>query len=259
MACKENLVNMLHILLLYTHQLPSTFNKINSLAINSGYGDKIIKMCIFCSKQLDETNVCLFKYCHGVNKVAKKYNEYFSISIRKQISIICQLYFNQMQEFQTRTRDYVDLVDGEYYAQLKSNFLSTFTITLMVCSDGVVFSKQPIKSIWPVMLSIVELPPTLRNSAKNKIIAGVWYAAEKPNADILLNDLISQIEDFENNPIQITNSNFICNIGVKIYGLLADTPAKSMLLNMKGHSGFYACPICKHPGNTKKNLVKYNH
>lgn len=250
-VANENLIELLKLLLPYDAKLPNTFNKLLKFTLKNNSCKKIIKTCIDCNQQLEDNAVmCNNENCERLINSSKDYSEYFSISIREQIISILTIYFKDIINYKYQKREFIDIIDSKYYKNL-NRFAGDNNITLIICTDGIQRSKHPSTTIWPILASILELPPSIRNSIKNKLIAGVWYAKQKPNSDILFRNFFEQIEELNKNKILLTFNGTDIEISISIYGLIADTPAKSLILNMKGHNGYYGCPICKIPG---KNL-----
>ena len=97
---------------------------------------------------------------------------------------------------------------------------------------------------WPVFASLVELPPIIRESKNNKLIAGVWYGYNDPCSDVLFESLFNEINKLKKNGIEIELKDRKVKILVNIYGLIADAPAKALCLNIKGPNGYFSCPYC---------------
>lgn len=64
----------------------------------------------------------------------------------------------------------------------------------MIYTDGIQISKSSKKNFWPVICGLVELPISIRDSQKNKIIFGVWQGNTKPSSDILFENLKKMIQ-----------------------------------------------------------------
>ena len=56
----------------------------------------------------------------------------------------------------------------------------TLEIFIILNSDGVKIMKASSKSIWPVWLAIGNLPPLLRSSFENIVLAALWLGNNKP-------------------------------------------------------------------------------
>ena len=59
----------------------------------------------------------------------------------------------------------------------------TLEIFIILNSDGVKIMKASSKSIWPVWLAIANLPPILRSSFENIVLAALWLGNNKPAWD----------------------------------------------------------------------------
>ena len=119
----------------------------------------------------------------------------------------------------------------------------------MVYSDGTPIKKSSYKQFWPVFVGLCELPRTIRESIRNKIISGIWYGKNKPSSDVLFETLINELKSINNNGIEIVRNKDHFNIKIDLYGFLADSPGRSMILNMTQFNGYCGCPFCLSPGN----------
>jgi len=66
---------------------------------------------------------------------------------------------------------------------------------------------------------------------------------------MLFSCLIDEIKEISNEGLLIKNlegGEFIINLN--FYGFIGDTPAKSLVLSMIQHNGYYGCPYCFNPG-----------
>lgn len=87
-------------------------------------------------------------------------------------------------------------------------------VGLMLCTDGVPVFKSsgmllndvishvnghPLFSgngLWPVELSIVNLPPHLRFNRRFIILASIWYGPNKPDMNTLLQPVLTKLMTF---------------------------------------------------------------
>lgn len=87
---------------------------------------------------------------------------------------------------------------------------------------------------------------------KGKVfLVALFHGREKPNPHEFLSDFINECIHLSCNGI-IINS-ICCNF--KVLMLICDTPAKSLVLATKGHSGYYSCPKCTITGNMYNNVM----
>lgn len=58
--------------------------------------------------------------------------------------------------------------------------VSQVTVPLILNSDGVRVIQSKNRSLWPIWLSIGVLPPVLRSSFNNIVLAALWFGVGKP-------------------------------------------------------------------------------
>ena len=114
----------------------------------------------------------------------------------------------------------------------------------MIYADGVKPAKAFKKECWPVFIGLCELPRSVRDSKKNKIISGVWIGGSKPSSDILFENLFEDLEKLNSHGIEIVKKDRRIQIKVGLYGFCGDGPSRSLALNMVEHMGYYPCYYC---------------
>lgn len=142
-----------------------------------------------------------------------------------------------------------DITKGSFIENLKKKYENFFTISFN--TDGIAaFNSNIQKSLWPIIVTINELPPKLRYSKKNIIIAGLWLDNIQPPMELFLKPFCDELNNLFNEGIKIKNQIFkiICAAGC------ADSVARCKLVNFKQFNGKFGCTYCKHPGK----LVKVN-
>ncbi|CAF1055830.1 unnamed protein product [Brachionus calyciflorus] len=92
--------------------------------------------------------------------------------------------------------------------------------------------------------NLIELPPIIRDSNLNKIIAGVWYGTKDPSSNFLFENLFVEIDELSKKGIKIYTGEKEVRVLINIYGFLADAPAKALCLNIKGPTGYFYCRFC---------------
>lgn len=65
-------------------------------------------------------------------------------------------------------------------------------LTLTINSDGSPAFKSSKYSIWPVQLTLNELPPRLRH--KNVLVSTLWYGQTHPDMTLLLTAFAHQMQ-----------------------------------------------------------------
>ncbi|XP_015377837.1 PREDICTED: uncharacterized protein LOC107172075 [Diuraphis noxia] len=104
--------------------------------------------------------------------------------------------------------------------------------------DGLPLSKSSNSQFWPILAYIV-------NDSKTVFPIGVYHGYTKPkNSDEFLLDFIEEAKCLMTNEIILNDR----TLKITIHSCIADSPAKSFLLNTKGHSGYYSCYRCIEEG-----------
>eukprot|EP00731_Ephydatia_muelleri_P011020 Em0005g1606a len=60
------------------------------------------------------------------------------------------------------------------------------------------------QSIWPVMLALTSLPPALRMSVSNLILAGIWLGPVKPKMEMILQPVLEKLDVYGKKGIAIS-------------------------------------------------------
>ena len=112
-----------------------------------------------------------------------------------------------------------DVYDGREYCQHKDFLSKPENVSFLLNTDGVSMFRSSTVSLWPLWLVINELPPsvrfactlpfcplspkftpnkpcvcTYRFSKDNMILAGLWFAREKPTMTTYMYPLMSELE-----------------------------------------------------------------
>ncbi|XP_044594847.1 uncharacterized protein LOC123272211 [Cotesia glomerata] len=145
-----------------------------------------------------------------------------------------------------------DVYDGSLYKNIERNgYLSNGNnISFMWCTDGVSVFKSSQISIWPLYLTINELPFKERAKRHNLLLAGLWFGDTKPDANLFIDKLHSQFTKLlEGVKYTLSDGQEIFVQAALLFGT-CDNPAKTHFLNFKQFNGFYGCPVCLEPGES---------
>lgn len=120
-------------------------------------------------------------------------------------------------------------------------------ILLAANIDGLPISKSTNSSFWPILCTVKSV-----DKIKNKVfMVALYHGSVKPNANEFLTDFVNECIELSRNGIYI---NFIrCNFKLSI--LICDTPAKSYILAIKGHSGYFSCTKCDIEGDMTNRVL----
>lgn len=110
--------------------------------------------------------------------------------------------------------------------------------------DGLPISKSSTKSVWPILASLL--------SSKDVVIVGVYVGDKKPNnSNQFLEDFVKEAEYLCEHGVEYDGNFFSVDIAM----LVCDSPAKSFVLNCKGHSGYSSCTKCHINGENIKQRI----
>lgn len=123
-------------------------------------------------------------------------------------------------------------------------------IKLAVNIDGLPLSKSTNSNFWPVLCMIKGI-----KIMKNKVFpVAIFHGPGKPShPDVLLKDVGKECSELSTNGISIGNY----KMAFKIEMLLCDVAAKSFVLQIKGHSGYFSCSKCMVEGDVIDGYVCY--
>lgn len=249
-TAQKNLLSLIKFLIPKKNNIPSTVKRLYEyLNINIDLcTDKFY--CNKCQTVLDDMKTCLNRNCSMYRSKSKnQYDIFTSVSIEEQVKIIIKQNINILINTQLSNKYCKDLVDGKFYECIKKENV----LSLMVYTDAIDIASSSINQCWPVFASLIELPFYERQKKKNFIFCGIWWGQRKPNSMILLSALHEQITAISC-PLQLfCNQNYLSTINFQFYGIIADTVAKTTLLNMVGHTGYFGCHYCY----VKGYFIKY--
>lgn len=130
---------------------------------------------------------------------------------------------------------------------LNINVTSSIEFFLAVNIDRLPLSKSSASLFWPILCSVKSI-----EALKNKVfLVALYHGDEKPNPNDFLLDFINECTQLTTNGILIKN--VICKFKIEI--LICDTLAKSLVLSIKSHSGYFSCAKCKQEGEMINNVL----
>ncbi|XP_064470402.1 uncharacterized protein LOC135385154 [Ornithodoros turicata] len=150
-----------------------------------------------------------------------------------------------------------DVVDGRLYRSIRNKVCSEADITVTMNSDGSPAFNSSNYSIWPIQLTINELPHSLRTS--NVLTAALWYGKEHPNMSLFLDAFVKKLNILSEEGIKWTSVSREITSKVFCVNCCADAPARAAMQHMKQFNDHYGCDWCLHPGFTLagSSVVKY--
>ncbi|XP_046590220.1 uncharacterized protein LOC124293415 [Neodiprion lecontei] len=109
-------------------------------------------------------------------------------------------------------------------------------ILIQVNVDGLPLFKSSNTQLWPILCKVVHEPDIYE-----PVPVAIYAGSTKPKrVDEFLDEFIEEMNQLSANGIDINGRLF----QVKIQSFICDTPARSFLKCVKGHTGYYACERC---------------
>lgn len=126
--------------------------------------------------------------------------------------------------------------------------LSNELVHLEINFDGLPLTKSSKSQFWPILGYIEE-------TRSNFVFPiGIFHGQSKPpSCEIFLQKFIEECREIISNGI-VFKEKTICIVISKI---LCDAPAKSFILNVKGHNAYFGCTKCKTEGDFYNNRMIY--
>ena len=151
--------------------------------------------------------------------------------------------------------NFEDVYDGNEYKKLAShgNILSypqNFSYSFFI--DGVAVGKRK-KSLWPIYVSINELPPKERRA--NILLVGLYYSKHDPDQQFFLKPFVQEANQLSSQGFTWKHKG--TSVLSKVIPLIAvaESVARCQLLNFQTFSACYGCTFCyQKPTRTVKKL-----
>lgn len=115
-------------------------------------------------------------------------------------------------------------------------------------TDGVPVLNSSKGSMWPVSLSINELPPYLRR--KYMMACVIWVGSGKLDFSLLLRDFVNQIKDLSGSGFQWTFNNEIITSTVDITTVCVNSVAMAPVQNFLQFNGYFGVCLVRKSWNS---------
>lgn len=119
-------------------------------------------------------------------------------------------------------------------------------IEIFVNVDGIPISKSSGNQFWPILGMV--------GNAKNRkvFLIGIFYGTSKPHLlEDYLADFVAEAESLRQNGITLKGRQH----GFRLKAFVCDTPARSYILNIKGHTAYFGCLKCIQQGDYEGRVV----
>ncbi|CAG7728247.1 unnamed protein product, partial [Allacma fusca] len=140
---------------------------------------------------------------------------------------------------------FTEITDGESYKQIVK---ATTDFTCSLNTDGMSPFKSSLHQIWPLLISINEIPYKIRR--QNCILIALWFGESKPKMCSFLNPVVKLFNKLSRSGLKWNFHGETLTSKILFPILVCDSPARSLVLGMTQHNGMYSCPFCLHPGET---------
>ncbi|SMN01744.1 hypothetical protein SPONN_11 [uncultured Candidatus Thioglobus sp.] len=137
-----------------------------------------------------------------------------------------------------------DIHTGTGYRKIPPGFSG-----LIFNTDGISPFKSSRTTVWPLMIALSNLLPSVRMNKDNLITIALWVGESKPPLEDLFQPLVQLFGQLATHGIKIKTP-----VGEKVvkfrplFGVF-DLVAKAPVLNMNQFNGCNGCPTCLHPGS----------
>lgn len=123
-------------------------------------------------------------------------------------------------------------------------------------TDSVPVFKSSKLSIWPLYLTVNELPYHKRMANDNMIFMGLWFGEKKPAMWTFLKPFIHSLRSLENGVVMESpeRGKFVCS-GI-LLACMCDLPAHCLLCNSMQYNGENDCWKCLQAGQTVRTGVR---
>lgn len=152
-----------------------------------------------------------------------------------------------------------DIYDGSSYqnfARSTALVIADKIISFIFSTDGSPLFKSSKNSIWPLQLTICELPPLIRMN--NIILGGLWFGKSKPPMDLFLIPFMAIIKSLSTHGMNVQlKDEVICHVKAYIILCCVDSGARGSVQGLKTHSGYGSCNWCTHPGEWSAHAVRF--
>ena len=123
---------------------------------------------------------------------------------------------------------------------------NTDSLALQFNIDGIPLFKSTNTALWPILCSI-------KNSGNTEpFVVGIFCGRSKPSdIDAFLADFVSEMKILLQDGVELSETRF----EVTVHSFVCDTPARAMIKNVKGPTGYFGCDKCETQGEWNGKLI----
>lgn len=210
--------------------------------------------CEFCQSLLNakdddsEKFTCTTVHCpkkdefYSVKELKKKGCFFLRIPLKDQLL----MKLNNDSFFASLQRNTDEgICGGDTYQKLREEgIIGDEDITVQFNTDGASAFESSLDSIWPLLVTINELPVPVRK--KNVMLTCLWFG-KKPEMNTFLAPFVEEMTDLHENGLTLKNGKKI-----KVHCLLStvDSVARPYLQSIQQHNAHFGCSYCLLKGQT---------
>lgn len=122
-------------------------------------------------------------------------------------------------------------------------------VQLNVGIDGLSLFKSSLVGLWPILGRVSNL------KRKPVFLIGSYVGDKKPYiVDVYLHDFVEEVKYLSTNGFLCKNN----SINVLIRAIICDTPARSYVCGIKGHTALNGCSKCTQKGQRIRNVIVFS-
>jgi len=138
-----------------------------------------------------------------------------------------------------------DIYDEHAYQRLFINdgiLSSPFNFSYCFNTDGALMGKSSDKTIWPIYVMLIELPP--KDRSRHMLLAGLYVANKDPNQKIFLQPFVEEANILANRGFDWIHDGKTVNSKMIPLCAIVDSVARWQMLNMSSFNAHYGCTFC---------------
>lgn len=200
-------------------------------------------------KELKGNEICIS--CNADINISDSLNFFVSVSLESQLQKLTKdndfvhaVMNHRFNRNNIKEDALEDLYDGDEYKKHfeKEGILSSpYNFSYSFFTDGIHTGKSNNKTLWPIYLTINELPISERN--KYVLLAGLYIGNKGPNQNVFLQPFINEAKLSTEGFRWFHNDKEIISKVIPLC-CIADSVARYQLLNFQSFAAYYGCTFC---------------
>jgi len=209
------------------------------------------KCDVYLGVKSSEAETALCENCQSRVSLSDESNFFASVSLESQlkeylqddkfVKLVHTYRFKQI----TNSRDLNDIYNGDIYKSFFENggFLSSpYNMSFSFFTDGVQYGTSSNKTIWPIYLTINELP--YKERSRYLILAGVYVGPKDPNQQVFLRPFVQEAKKLFNEGFSWIHEGRHVISRVVLLCCILDSVARYQVLNHQSFVAKYGCTFC---------------